>query len=125
VFEPQWRHRRRWRRMKQLDSQLADPASQRWATRRNGLRVPANQTAEQATERQELLDRTREAVAQLPPGQRDLITAVYGLDGQTVSETEIAHRHGTSPQAVCNRKRRALEKLRTMLTERKDDHARN
>ena len=122
MFEPQWRHKRRWRRMKQLDSQLAESATQGWPSRRNGMRVPPRQSDEHAVERHEMLQRAKTAVARLTSADRDLITKLFGLDGETMSEAEIANRQGITRQAVCNRKRRALAKLKTLLTEREDNH---
>lgn len=56
------------------------------------------------------------AVARLPPEQRDVVRAVYGLDGNGgCHQLELAAELGVSRQAVSQRMERALAQLRFYL----------
>ncbi len=59
----------------------------------------------------------RSAVAKLQGQDKELIEQLFGLGGIEKSETDIAVESGVTPQAVCKRKKRALEKLSYYLKE--------
>ena len=65
-----------------------------------------------AAELAEQIERLHNAIAQLPPQQRE----VMELHLKRMKIHEIAHKLGTSDEAMKGRKKRAIDKLRDMLT---------
>jgi DNA-directed RNA polymerase specialized sigma subunit len=68
-------------------------------------------------ERNETITSVRSAVSQLEPGEKAIVEQVFGLEGIEKSKTQIAIELGITPQAVCNRMKRAFGKLSRYLTE--------
>src|SRR5262245_47098266 len=96
-FEPGWRHKRRWRRIRQLEGSAASAKSYR-------------SDPSERLQGQEREEKVRQALGFLSAEECELVTRLYGLHGWPEAEAEIARRAGTSRQAIYNRKRRALDK---------------
>ena len=91
---------------------LAKMRLRRGAVRRRALAIAGSGAAVPGGEDRELLELVREAVALLPPGQRDVVLMHYVDD---LSCEEIANLLGTTPGAVRARLHRARASLRREL----------